>query len=83
VKAKEAILEGECVAVDPNTGDMLPFQVISQRRGRKYEIETMKQEVPVSVFLFEILYADGCDFTLAPYLDRRNSSKEEVIESGI
>jgi len=81
VKPKEAILEGECVAVDPNTGDMLPFQVVSQRRGRKYEIETMKQEVPVTVFLFDILYADDCDFTLSPYLDRRKQLTESVEES--
>ncbi len=81
VRPKEAILEGECVAVDPNTGDMLPFQVVSQRRGRKYEIETMKLEVPVSVFLFDILYADDRDFTLAAYLERRNQLTESVKES--
>jgi DNA ligase-1 len=71
VKANEAIVEGECVAVDPHTGDMLPFQVISQRRGRKYEIQKMTEEVPVTVFLFDILYLNGKDLTPAPYLERR------------
>jgi len=71
VRAKEAIVEGECVAVDANTGDMLPFQVISQRRGRKYEIERMSEEVPVTVFLFDALYVDGTDLTTDPYLKRR------------
>ncbi len=71
VKVKEAIVEGECVAVDPNTGDMLPFQVISQRRGRKYEIERMAEEIPVTVFVFDALYLNGRDLTLTPYLDRR------------
>lgn len=71
IKAKEAIVEGECVAVDSNTGDMLPFQVISQRRGRKYEIERMTEEVPVTVFLFDVLYLNGRDLTLSPYLERR------------
>lgn len=71
VKANEAIVEGECVAVDPHTGDMLPFQVISQRRGRKYEIQKMTEEVPVTVFLFDILYLSGKDLTPAPYLERR------------
>lgn len=70
-KAKEAIVEGECVAVDLHTGDMLPFQVISQRRGRKYEIERMAEEVPVRVFLFDLLYLNGRDLTLTPYLERR------------
>ena len=71
VKAKEAIVEGECVAVDANTGDMLPFQVISQRRGRKYEIQRMSEEIPVTVFLFDILFLNGRDMTLTPYLERR------------
>jgi len=81
VTAEEAILEGECVAVDPNTGDMLPFQVVSQRRGRKHEIEVMAEEVPVTLFLFDVLYADGRDFTLIPYLDRRKELAGIVSES--
>ena len=81
VLAEQAILEGECVAVDANTGDMLPFQVISQRRGRKYEIEAMAEEVPVTVFLFDVLYDDGQDFTLTPYLERRAELTKIVKES--
>jgi DNA ligase-1 len=81
IVTEEAIVEGECVAVDANTGDMLPFQVVSQRRGRKYEIETMAEEVPVTVFLFDVLYDDGQDFTLTPYLDRRAELRKIVKES--
>jgi DNA ligase-1 len=73
IKADEAIVEGECVAVDPQTGDMLPFQVISQRRGRKYNIGKMSEDVPITVFLFDLLYVDGRDMTSAPYLQRRNT----------
>ena len=81
VLSEQAILEGECVAVDANTGDMLPFQVVSQRRGRKYEIEAMSEEVPVTVFLFDVLYDDGQDFTLTPYLERRVELTRIVKES--
>jgi len=81
IKAEEAIIEGECVAVDANTGDMLPFQVISQRRGRKYEIQRMSEEIPVTVFLFDALYLDGVDLTTAPYLKRRESLIEAVQSS--
>jgi DNA ligase-1 len=80
VKAEEAIVEGECVAVDPNTGDMLPFQVISQRRGRKYEIDRMSEEIPVTVFLFDVLFLNGRDMTLIPYPERRRELVK-VIES--
>jgi len=78
VKANEAIIEGECVAVDPQTGDMLPFQVISQRRGRKYDISKMSEEIPVTVFLFDLLYVDGRDMTIVPYPERRKTLLEII-----
>lgn len=81
VRVREAIVEGECVAVDPHTGDMLPFQVISQRRGRKYEIERMAEDIPVTTFVFDILYVDGRDLTLLPYTERRKELKKAVQES--
>jgi DNA ligase-1 len=81
VKAGEAIVEGECVAVDPQTGDMLPFQVISQRRGRKYDISRMSEEVPVTVFLFDILLHDGGDMTNFPYPQRRKTLVQTIKTS--
>lgn len=80
VRAKEAVVEGECVAIDPDTAEMLPFQMISQRRGRKHEIQKMTQEIPVVLFLFDLLYADGRDFTRIPYLDRRKELKDIITE---
>jgi len=81
VTAKEAVLDGECVPVDPNTGELLPFQVVSQRRGRKYEIEKMITEVPVVLYLFDALYVDGNDLTLSPYIERRKRLTEIVKET--
>jgi DNA ligase-1 len=78
IDASEAVVEGECVAVDPNTGDMLPFQMISQRRGRKYEIERMEEEVPVHVYLFDVLYLDGKDYTVVSYPERRQLLEQVV-----
>lgn len=79
--ANAAIVEGECVAVDPHTGDMLPFQVISQRRGRKYEVDKMSEEVPVTVFLFDVLFLNGKDMTMIPYLERRKELVKVVEKS--
>ncbi len=81
IKVKEAIVEGECVAVDHNTGDMLPFQAISQRRGRKYEIERMAEEIPIKIFLFDVLYLNGRDLTLTPYLERRRELVNMIAPS--
>ncbi|MCS7106798.1 MAG: ATP-dependent DNA ligase [Acidilobaceae archaeon] len=75
IKAREAIVEGEVVAIDPETGDMRPFQELMHRK-RKHEIERAVKEVPVKVFLFDALYVDGRDLTLEPLPVRR-----EVLES--
>jgi len=80
VKAEEAIVEGEGVAVDADTGEMKPFQTLMQRR-RKYGIEEMMEKLPVAVYLFECLYADGEDLTLRPYLERRRRLGEIVEET--
>ena len=80
VKSDGAVLEGECVGVDPNTGEMMPFQMISQRRGRKYRIEEMAEEVPVVFFAFDALYA-GRDLTREPYPVRRRELEGIVSET--
>jgi DNA ligase-1 len=72
VKAKNAILEGECVAVDLATGDMLPFQELMHRR-RKYGIEDAMEQYPVSLFMFDALYVAEKDLTLEPYPVRRKA----------
>lgn len=68
----EAIIEGECVAVDPDTGYMLPFQNVTHRR-KKHGIDDAVRDIPVRMFMFDILYKDGEDLTLRPYLDRRRA----------
>ncbi|MEM2093409.1 MAG: ATP-dependent DNA ligase, partial [Candidatus Bathyarchaeia archaeon] len=80
VKAEEAILEGECVAIDPETGEMQPFQELMHRR-RKYGIEKAMEEYPVSLFMFDALYVDGKDLTLEPYPVRRKFLEEVIKES--
>jgi DNA ligase-1 len=80
VKAKEAILEGECVAIDLETGEMRPFQELMHRR-RKYEIERAMEQYPVSLFMFDALYVDGKDLTLDAYLVRRKALEKALKES--
>jgi len=80
VIAKTAILEAECVAIDPSTGEMRPFQELMHRR-RKYGIKEAMEEYPVSLFLFDALYVDGKDLTLKPYLTRRKTLEKAIEES--
>ena len=78
VKAEEAIVEAEAVAVDPETGEMKPFQELMHRR-RKYGIIEAMEEHPITLFVFDVLYVDGKDLTLQPY-PVRHSYLETVIE---
>ena len=70
LRPAEAILEGEVVAFDAAAGELHPFQEVMFRR-RKYGISDAVRDVPVGLFCFELLYADGADLTQLPYPERR------------
>jgi DNA ligase-1 len=78
VKAEEAIVEGEAVAVDAETGEMKPFQELMHRR-RKYGIKEAMEEHPITLFMFDVLYVDGKDLTQQPY-PVRHEHLQKVIE---
>jgi DNA ligase-1 len=79
VKAKTCVMEGECVAIDPITGKMRPFQELMRRR-RKTEIETTQAEVPIALFFFDVLFANGEDVTSLSMLQRRELM-EKIVET--
>ena len=71
LRSVPAIVEGECVPLDPATGDIQPFQEVSRRRGRKHDLDRMREEVPVCLFVFDVLLS-GTDETLhRPFGERR------------
>ncbi|MGC8568521.1 MAG: ATP-dependent DNA ligase [Nitrososphaeria archaeon] len=70
ISANEAIVEGEAVAVDPDTGEFYPFQELMHRR-RKYGVEEAMKMYPVSLFLFDIMYVDGKQLVDLPLVERR------------
>jgi len=76
----EAILEGEVVAYDAAAGELRPFQEVMFRR-RKYGIAEAMRDVPVGLFCFELLYADGEDLTMLPYPQRRAALAQAVTVS--
>jgi DNA ligase-1 len=73
IKDRATIVEGEAVPVDPNTGEFLPFQEVSRRRGRKTEVERMAKEFPVTLFAFDCLLRSDEDLTGRPYTERRKA----------
>lgn len=80
-KEREGIIEGECVPINIETGELLPFQEVSHRRGRKYGLENAREEFPVVLFLFDCLYINGEDLTNKSYLERRKKLEESIIET--
>lgn len=81
---REAILEGEALAFNEATGDLLPFQVTMQRK-RKHGIADMQKAYPLKFFVFDILFLDGQDYTHIPYIERRKKlieliQKDPVME---
>ncbi|MFA5862155.1 MAG: ATP-dependent DNA ligase [Candidatus Thermoplasmatota archaeon] len=82
-RGKETIVEGECVAIDPQTGDIRPFQDVAPRRGRK-DVASIIEEVPVTLFLFDCILLDGEDVTGKPLPERRALLERSfVIRQGI
>ena len=77
---REAILEGEVVAYDAAAGELRPFQEVMFRR-RKHGIAEAARDVPIGLFCFELLYADGEDFTGLPYLQRRTRLADAITLS--
>ncbi len=59
IKGESFILDSEAAGFNPKTGKYLPFQNISQRIKRKYDIEEMSKKFPVELNVFDILYYEG------------------------
>jgi DNA ligase-1 len=54
----DLIVDGEVIALRPDSSPH-PFQVTMQRFGRKLDIDRLRAEIPLTPFLFDVLYADG------------------------
>ncbi|MFW9804862.1 MAG: ATP-dependent DNA ligase [Candidatus Thorarchaeota archaeon] len=80
VRAETCVLEGECVAIDLETGRSRPFQELMRRR-RKTDIDEMSEEVPVAVYFFDILFHEGKDVTDLPMSKRRELLEKTVEKS--
>ena len=77
IKASEAILEGEVIAVD-GSGSPIPFQHLMRRFRRVHSIEDMAEKIPVRLYLFDILYVDGKSLISTSYLQRRQILAENA-----
>ncbi len=75
------VFDGEAIAYDPKTNKFLPFQETSQRK-RKHDIEEKARELPLRVFLFDVLYANGHSHLNSSYRERREVLERMVKDKG-
>ncbi len=81
VKARSAILDGEAVAMG---GDGRPraFQEILKRFRRKYHVAKLAKEIPLRLFLFDLIYLEGESLAHRPLKERR-ALLEDVAEADL
>jgi len=70
VKGKSFILDSEAVGFNKKTKEYKPFQEISQRIRRKYNIEKLRDELPVEINVFDILFYEGKSLLSEPFQKR-------------
>ena len=66
---KEAIFDGEVIALRPDDSPH-PFQTTMQRFGRRLDVDRLRVELPLTPFLFDLLYVDGESFLDRPQAAR-------------
>ena len=70
VRADSVILDGEVVAIGKD-GRPMAFQEILKRFRRKYNVEKLALQVPLHLFLFDLIYLDGKSVVDLPLTERR------------
>lgn len=75
--AKTLICEGEAIVYDPNTDQFLPFQETVKRK-RKHGIEEVATELPLRLYMFDILYLNG-----HALLDKTHDERYAILQKVI
>jgi DNA ligase 1 len=78
VMGKNFIIDGEAVGFDPKTGKYLPFQIVSQRIKRKYDIEDVAKRFPVELNVFDVIYYNDVSYLNEPFEKRRKQLEKMV-----
>jgi DNA ligase-1 len=81
VKGNSFILDSEAIGYNRKTKEYTPFQAISQRIRRKYDIEKVQEELPVEVNVFDILYYEGKSLLKEPFEKRAQLVRKIIKET--
>ncbi|HEU5305195.1 MAG TPA: non-homologous end-joining DNA ligase [Gemmatimonadales bacterium] len=72
-----ALLDGEIVAFDPETG-ITSFARLQQRMQLRDPVRARRTRVAVNIYLFDCLYYEGIDLTLLPLVDRKSLLRDVI-----
>ncbi len=81
VKGDSFIIDSEAVGFDPKTKRYLPFQSVSQRIRREYDIEETAKKFPVELNVFDIVLFEGKSLLKLPFRERRAILERIIKES--
>lgn len=83
INADSAIVEGEAVAILGGTEGRTPrpFQDLSRRIKRKYDIHEMVEKIPVEINLFDVVYLDGKSLINEKFKKRREILERIINET--
>ncbi|MGZ8422567.1 MAG: ATP-dependent DNA ligase, partial [Nitrospira sp.] len=79
---REAVLDGEALALRPD-GRPHPFQVTMRRLGRSKNVEELRTDIPLTPFMFDLLYRDGSSLVERPYQERSAQLVETVSAAAV
>jgi DNA ligase-1 len=79
---RHAIFDGEVIAVD-RSGRVIAFQELMRRFGRLRNIEKMRVEQPVRLFVFDLIGIDRSLLIDLPYYDRYGKLRELAEDKGM
>jgi DNA ligase-1 len=75
--ARRLILDGEVIALLPS-GRPRAFQDTMRRFGRKLNVDELQAELPLSLFCFDCLHADGADI-----IDQTTEARLEALRAHV
>lgn len=80
VKAKSCIIDSEIIGYNPKIKKYVPFQQISQRIKRKYDIDRIVKELPVEIKTFDIVLYNDEDLINRPF-EQRSELLKKIIKN--
>lgn len=80
VKGTSFVLDSEAVGFDRKTKEYKPFQSVSRRIRRKYDIDKLVEQLPIEINVFDILYYENKSLLNEPF-SKRTALIKKIIRN--